>query len=177
MLRKFMLTAGLLTLAACSTTTTGPEDPGKYRGYDVQVSGAGDASCGALSSAEVARAVAVTSAFRASRGLPAVSADQRLNKIAAQQACHMAKTGLMSHAGPSNEGPKHRAKAAGYAPSIIAENIAAGPYGLEQALSAWNASGGHVANITLPAVRDFGIGVATGADGTRYWAAVYAAGR
>lgn len=177
MLRNALLTIGLLTLAACSAAPISPSEPGKYRDYDVQVSAAGDASCGALSSGEVARAVAVTSAFRASRGLPAVSSDGRLNRIAAQQACHMAKTGLMSHAGPANEGPKHRAKAAGYAPSIIAENIAAGPYGLDQALGAWNASGGHIANITLPAVKDFGIGMATGADGTRYWAAVYAGRR
>ena len=165
---------GLGLLSACGgPTETIPA--GKYRGYDVTVSAAGSASCGALSAAEVATAVASTSALRVRSGLPGVSAKADLNRIAAQQACHMAKTGIMSHAGPSNEGPKQRAKAAGYTPRIIAENIAAGPYGLQQVLTAWEVSSAHRANTTLPPVKDFGIGLATGADGTRYWAAVYAA--
>lgn len=165
---------GIGLLAACGgPTETIPAS--KYRGYDVTVSAAGAATCGALSSGEVATAVASTSALRARSGLPGVSPNADLNRIAAQQACHMAKTGIMSHAGPKNEGPKQRAKAVGYAPRIIAENIAAGPYGLQQALTAWEVSSAHRANTTLAPVRDFGIGVATGADGTRYWAAVYAA--
>lgn len=166
--------AALSIMGACGAPTVTTGDASKYRGYDVQVSGAGDAQCGALSSADIARAVAHTSGVRAQGGQAPVSGNARLNKIAAEQACHMAKTGLMSHAGPRNEGPKQRAQAAGYQPRIIAENIAAGPYDLGRVLGEWDRSSAHRANTMLPQVRDFGIGMAVGADGSRYWAAVYA---
>lgn len=165
----------VLILSACSANQSIEKQPyDKYRHYDVQVSQAGGASCDALSSGELASAAAATSSVRASRGLGPVRVNAKLTRIAQQQACHMAKTGLMSHAGASNEGPKQRAKSVGYQPTIIAENIAAGPYSLQQVLAAWTSSPGHITNISLPAVNDFGIGVAVGADGTRYWAAVYA---
>lgn len=163
----------LLGLAACSASVA-PTDPNAYRGYDVKVSDAGAAACGNLQASEVAVALKQTNALRARTGQPALSANPKLTKIAAQQACHMAMTGTMSHAGPGNEGPKQRAKAIGYQPRIIAENIAAGPYSLTQVVAQWEQSAAHRANSTLPAVREFGIGTATGPDGTRYWAAVYA---
>lgn len=179
MFRKTLpLTLVSVTVAACSSGAPEVmENPGKYRGYDVQVSAPGDAVCAPLSQAEISHAVSVTNAFRAKRGLAPLTPNAKMSKIASQQACHMAKTGMMSHAGPSNEGPKQRARAAGYKPMIIAENIAAGPYDLDRTLGAWSASAGHIGNMSLPQVRDFGIGVATGADGSRYWAAVYAAGK
>lgn len=166
---------GLLALAACSTAPTYTGDPQAYRGYDQRVSVAGAAQCGIVSSGEVAVAAARTSALRARSGAAPVHPNAQLTRIASEHACHMAKTGLMSHAGPGNEGPKQRARAVGYAPRIIAENIAAGPYDLGRVLAEWERSGGHRANATLEPVRDFGIGAAVGPDGSRYWVAVYAA--
>lgn len=166
--------AAALMLAACSGPS-GPSDPSQYRGYDQRVSEAGSAQCSPLSAGEVAAAAARTSAVRAASGAGAVSPNAQLNRIATEQACHMAKTGLMSHAGPRNEGPKQRAQAVGYAPRIIAENIAAGPYDLSRVLAEWERSPSHRSNIAIGAMRDFGIGMAVGPDGNRYWAAVYAA--
>ncbi|WP_246184969.1 CAP domain-containing protein [Paracoccus aestuariivivens] len=104
--------------------------------------------------------------------------DPRLARVAAAHACDMARRGLMSHKGSSTRGPMPRAKAAGYAPTIVAENIAAGPYNQPQVLAQWAASSGHIANIMIPQLRDFGIGKAVGSDGkTVYWSAVYAAPR
>lgn len=163
-----------LLVAGCASTS-GPSDPGQYRGYDQRVSASGDAQCVALSSQDIATAVARTSAVRASAGQGPVSANAQLNRIATEQACHMAKTGVMSHAGPRNEGPKQRAQAVGYAPRIIAENIAAGPYDLNRVLGEWERSGAHRANITMGPMREAGFGMAVGPDGSRYWAAVYAA--
>ena len=69
-----------------------------------------------------------------------------------------------------------RVKGAGYRPAVTAENIAAGPFDLARVLAAWNRSPGHLGNIMLPPVSDFGIGHAVAADGkTIFWAAVYAA--
>ena len=171
---KIALYGAILLLAGCASTA-GPSDPNAYRAYDARLSQGGAAQCGALSSGEIARAVARTSQLRAASGQGAVVADARLNRIAQQQACHMASSGLMSHAGPKNEGPKHRARAAGYTPRIIAENIAAGPYDLDRVLGEWERSRAHRANATMAPMRDFGIGRAVGPDGNRYWVAVYAA--
>ena len=170
---KMMSVVCVLGLAGCATTG-GPSDPNKYRDYDQRLSAGGAAQCASLSGAEIGRAVARTNALRARSGAAPLQANATLSSIAAQQACHMAKTGLMSHAGPRSEGPKDRARAAGYAPRIIAENIAAGPYDLNAVLGAWETSSSHRSNATLGAVRDFGIGMAVGADGNRYWASVYA---
>lgn len=164
----------LLAVTACSTATVTQHDAKAYRGHDVQVSAAGSAACPDLDDMSVATALKHTNDVRKLKGQRSLSPNTKLNRIAAQQACHMAKTGMMSHAGPQNEGPKHRAKAAGYAPRIIAENIAAGPYSLSQVLGEWDRSPAHLANSVLPPVTDFGIGTATGHDGTRYWTAVYA---
>lgn len=82
----------------------------------------------------------------------------------------------MTHAGGSRKGPGQRVKALGYSPRITAENTAAGPYNIEQVFAQWNSSRGHLRNISIPQIRDFGIGQATGSDGrTQYWAAVYGA--
>jgi len=175
--KRTMALAGLAlgALAGCGATTISPYAPDAYRGYDQRLSAAGAAQCGALSGAEIAAAVSHTSALRARSGAGPVVANAHLNRIASEQACHMAKTGVMSHAGPRGEGPKQRAQGVGYAPRIIAENIAAGPYDLGRVLGEWDASGAHRANATLQPIRDFGIGSAVGPDGSRYWAAVYAA--
>lgn len=169
---RVALFGAILAIAGCGSTIQSPSDPQQFRGYDQRVSQAGSAQCTPLSGGEISQAVARTNAARGSAA--DVRANAALNKIALDQACYMARTGVMSHAGPRNEGPKARAQAAGYAPRIIAENIAAGPYGLEAVLRAWEVSPSHRSNLTLGAVRDMGIAMAVGADGSRYWAAVYA---
>ena len=122
--------------------------------------------------------VAATNAVRRASGLPALSAHPALNQAAAQHACDMARQGRMSHKGTRNSGPAARVKAAGYAPSRTAENIAAGPFTLQGVLQAWVNSRSHRKNITMQQARHFGLGQAIGADGrTVYWSAVYAAPR
>lgn len=146
--------------------------------HAVQVSGPGDATCVATSSGQNRHAATATNAVRRGAGLPPVRPDPVLAKVAAQHACDMARRGRMTHTGSSTAGPGPRVKAAGYAPLVTAENIAAGPFSQERVLAEWNASGGHRANMLIPQVRDYGIGQAIGPDGrTRFWAAVYAAPR
>lgn len=174
-MKRITITSLLLALAACGANPTssydGPAD--KYRDKDHVISAAGVASCQALSSETEAVALQETNRFRAANGLSPLRRDQRLSAIATEQACHMARTGILSHAGPQNEGPKHRAAAKGYQARMIAENIGAGPFDLGRILSEWEKSSGHRANILLGPVKDYGIGTATGPDGSRYWVAVY----
>lgn len=180
MARTIQLSAAALLcalLAGCAQTKpdirVGGDDP-----HDMQLMPAGKATCLATSPTQNSHGAAATNAVRRKAGLPPVQPDPVLARVAAQHACDMAKRGRMTHQGSTTAGPGPRVKAAGYAPLVTAENIAAGPYSQEGVLQAWNASGGHRANMLIPQVRDYGIGQAIGPDGrTRFWAAVYAAPR
>lgn len=165
-------------LAGCAQTTPdirigGDDDP-----YAMQLMPAGKATCLATSSSQNSHGAAATNAMRRNAGLPPVQPNAVLARVAAQHACDMAQRGRMTHTGSRTKGPGPRVKAAGYAPMVTAENIAAGPFSQDRVLAEWNASGGHLANMLIPQVRDYGIGQAIGPDGkTRFWAAVYAAPR
>lgn len=161
-------------LAGCGNQqagTHGPRDP-----HDVQAAAPGKAGCVGTTAAQNAAGAQATNAARSRAGLPPVRANMLLAEVAAKHACDMASRGLMSHRGSKSAGPGPRVKARGYAPVLTAENIAAGPFDLPRVLKEWNASRGHLDNIMIPQVRDYGIGQAVGADGrTRFWAAIYAA--
>lgn len=168
----------IMTLLAAACSTGGTSSGSGSSSTDVQASAPGEAQCLTTTAAHQAAGVAATNAVRSMSGLPAVTANSTLAQAAAQHACDMAQRGRMTHGGSRTSGPSQRIKSLGYAPSVTAENIAAGPFGLERVLAEWTASPGHVANITIPQIREFGIGEAVGSDGrTRYWAAVYAAPR
>lgn len=162
-----------VALGACGGHTA----PGAARDpHDVQATAPGAAVCVQPSATQNAVGAQATNAVRSSAGLPPVRPNMLLAQVAAEHACDMAGRGLMTHRGSKSSGPGPRVKARGYAPLLTAENIAAGPFDLSRVLSEWNASQGHRDNITIPHVRDYGIGHAIGADGkTRFWAAVYAA--
>ncbi|WP_444431293.1 CAP domain-containing protein [Rhodobacter capsulatus] len=189
MLARPAAVLALLCLAACAAAPTapppapgaaaGPRLPGRVvwtDGHgDVAVAAAGRASCPATSAAMAATGLAVTNATRAQAGLAPMRSDPVLDRVAAAHACDMANRGTMTHAGSATTGPMARARQMGYRPQTIAENIAAGRFGLNGTLEQWSASPKHRANITIPSLRDFGIGTATAADGkTTFWTAVYA---
>nr|WP_090740692.1 CAP domain-containing protein [Paracoccus tibetensis] len=162
--------------SACSTggTSKGPSSGA----IDVQASAPGDAWCVPTTSAHQTAGVKATNAIRSRSGLPAVTANSLLAQAAALHACDMAERGRMTHGGSRTSGPSQRLKALGYTSTVTAENIAAGPFGLERVLAEWSASPGHIANIMIPRISEFGIGEAVGSDNrTRYWAAVYSAPR
>jgi len=179
----------LLCLAACGATSTtppqevvsspGPRLPGRVvwtDGHgDIAVAASGRASCPATSAAMAATGLAATNAARAQSGLSPLRANATLDRVAAAHACDMASRGTMTHKGASTTGPMARARQMGYRPQTIAENIAAGRFELNGTLAQWSASPKHRANITIPYLKDFGIGTATAADGkTTFWTAVYA---
>ncbi|SCY77774.1 CAP domain-containing protein [Paracoccus tibetensis] len=167
-----MLSSALL-LAACGTppATSGAEDP-----YAVQVGTAGTATCPTTTAQENSVGAAATNQARRQAGLPPVQPSPRLALVAARHACDMAQRGRMTHIGSTTTGPAARVRAAGYQPRITAENIAAGPFSQTRVLGEWTGSQGHLKNILLPQVSEFGIGQAIAEDGrTRYWTAIYAA--
>ena len=102
-------------------------------------------------------------------------ADPRLNAAAAQHAAWMAAHRSLSHTGPGGSTAVTRAAAQGYTGRsyAIAENIAYGQRTTTEVFNAWVASAGHRHNIDNAVYQDVGIGVATAADGARYWAVTF----
>lgn len=165
--------AFVLALSACAEQSTTSDKPDPHA---VQATQPGRAACIATQTHENQTGASATNSLRRNAGLPPVRANTLLAKVAADHACDMAQRGRMTHKGSTTSGPGSRVKAAGYAPMVTAENIAAGPFSLTRVLHEWNASAGHRDNILIPQVSDYGIGQAVAADGrTRFWAAVYAA--
>lgn len=174
--RPIQLSAALLCALLAGCAQTAPDIGGGP--HDMQLMPAGKATCLATSASQNSQGAAATNALRRKAGLPPVRPDPVLARVAAQHACDMAQRGRMTHAGSGTSGPGPRVKAAGYAPAVTAENIAAGPFSQARVLAEWGASSGHLANMLIPQLRDYGIGQAVGPDGrTRFWAAVYAAPR
>lgn len=171
-----MALASILAVAACAGPEGGKNDD--HGGIHVQATAPGDPVCYQTTPQQAQVGADATNALRQKAGLPRVSPNPLLSRVAARHACDMARRGLMTHKGSGTPGPGARVKANGYMPMLTAENIAAGPYSLGRVLAEWNASQGHRDNILIPQVRDYGIGSALAADGkTRFWAAVYAAPR
>jgi len=162
-----------LIIAGCATTTSAPDPHAVTVEKTVN---AGKVTCTSTSAQTNRLGAASTNAVRSQAGLPPLRVNSLLSQAASRHACDMAKRGRMTHKGSSTTGPSQRVKALGYSPRISAENIAAGPFDRKRVLSEWRGSKGHLDNIMLPQVNEFGIGHAVGADGkTQYWAAVYAA--
>lgn len=178
MTRLPLLSAAALCGAILSGCAQTASDARSGDPHAMQLMSAGQATCLATTPGQNEQGAAATNALRRSAGLPPLRPSQVLAQVAARHACDMAQRGRMTHLGSKTTGPGPRVKAAGYAPSVTAENIAAGPFSQGRVLAEWNGSSGHRANILIPQVRDYGIGQAIGPDGkTRFWAAVYAAPR
>lgn len=125
-------------------------------GADAQ---AGSSSLDALRSA----VVCLINQQRTSRGLPALSVSQELNRSAQGWTNTMVLTGQFTH-GPG-DAFAGRINAAGYNWQTAGENIAAG-YGTPRSVVAgWMASTDHCQNILDPSFRDVGTGVSSSAVG------------
>ena len=117
------------------------------------------------------------SAYRASRGLPPVTVDQRLTQIAADHARLMARANRVAHVLPGEGSFSRRIDAGGFEASVAAENIGAGYESLAAALEGWQRSPAHDANLLKPEVTLIGIAASTAPESTygTYWSLVLAA--
>jgi uncharacterized protein YkwD len=119
--------------------------------------------------------------FRAQGGLGGLRLDPTLVMVARQRAADMAQNGYFSHYSPSNPSQAQVyafLAAAGYSYNKAGENIARNNYADSQsvgvAMNAFMASPGHYANIMNSNYRSIGIGYATGSNGMKYYAVVFA---
>jgi uncharacterized protein YkwD len=104
---------------------------------------------------DTAAAASMISGYRANNGLPAVTLDPELTRLAQAQADVMAKRDKLDH----NAGKPFtaRLKASGYDAKSAAENISAGYHTLAEAFSGWRDSPPHRANMLLKGATRIGI--------------------
>ena len=143
MLRTFVVMLALLALAGCGADYT-PAQPSFYR--DLAEPGA---------QLDAAAAASMISGYRTNNGLPAVTLDPGLTRLAEAQAATMARRDKLDH----NAGKPFvaRLKASGYDAKTAAENIGAGYHTLAEAFSGWRDSKPHRANMLLKGATRMGI--------------------
>jgi uncharacterized protein YkwD len=161
-LRLLPLGAALL-LAACASDQIPSGQPSFYQNLT---------KGGQL---DPAAAASMISGYRRNHGLPAVTLDPELTRLAEAQARAMATKDKLDHnvAGPFKE----RLRKSGYNARVGAENIGAGYHTLAEAFSGWRDSPPHKANMLLRGATRMGI-AAVYVPNTKYkvfWALILAA--
>jgi uncharacterized protein YkwD len=112
--------------------------------------------------------LARVNAERAQAGRPPLQLDPRLNEAAQKHAEDMLLHSYYDHVSPEQTTPIQRVRKAGYVPHIVAENIARGPFTVEEVMDDWMLSREHRSNVLHPAFRDLGVGVAVGRNSVGY---------
>jgi len=143
-LRPLLAALALLALAACGTNNAPPAEPSFYRNL---------AQPGA--ELDATAAASMISGYRSNNGLPAVTLDPELMRLAQTQADLMAKRDKLDH----NAGKPFvlRLKASGYDAKHAVENVGAGYHTLAEAFSGWRDSKPHNANMLLAGATRIGI--------------------
>ena len=163
MLRALVVILALVELSGCAADTVPKAEPSFYRNL---------AQPGAQ--LDAAAAASMISGYRTNNGLPAVTLDPELTRVAEAQAANMAKRDKLDH----NAGKPFvvRLKAAGYDAKTAAENIGAGYHSLAEAFSGWRDSAPHRANMLLAGATRIGIAaIYTPASKYKvYWALILA---
>jgi uncharacterized protein YkwD len=152
--RTVILVLALAGLAACTSSDLPTGQPSFYRNL---------AEPGA--ELDAGAAASMLSGYRANNGLPAVTLDPELMRLADQQARAMVARDKLSHeaGGPFTT----RLRKAGYRSKAAAENVSAGYYTLAEAFSGWRDSGPHNANMLLKGATRMGI-AAVYSPGSKY---------
>jgi uncharacterized protein YkwD len=113
----------------------------------------------------------LVNAERKKANLSPVKINEKLTKAAREHSTNMAKQNKLDHT-LDGKGPGDRITATGYKYSTVAENIAMGQKTPADAMQTWFNSTDHKANI-LGNYTEFGIGIASDANGQRYWTQVF----
>jgi len=120
-------------------------------------------------------AQSMISGYRQNNGLPPLSLDPALMKMAEEQARIMASRDKLDHS--AGRAFNERMKGSGFDAKIAAENIGAGYHTLAEAFSGWRDSPPHRANMLLKDATQMGIAAAY-SPGSKYkvfWSLILAA--
>ena len=115
--------------------------------------------------------VTLTNAERAKAGCGPLAVNATLTAVAQAHSQDMATNNYFDHNSQDGRTPFDRMTAAGYRYSTAAENIAAGQRTPQDVMTAWMNSPGHRANILDCALKQIGVGYATGSSSQYgvYW--------
>jgi uncharacterized protein YkwD len=67
-----------------------------------------------------------------------------------------------NHRSPQGTSPADRVRKSGYTAYLVGENIARGPFTVNEAMDNWLQSREHRRNLLHPGFRDLGVGIAVG---------------
>jgi uncharacterized protein YkwD len=106
----------------------------------------------------------------------ALALSATLTRVAADHARELATRQVLAHRGRDGSTAGQRVRAAGYRPTSVGENIAAGPASAEEVMNGWLASPGHCANLMNGSYTELGLAYADAGPGSPglYWVQVLA---
>jgi uncharacterized YkwD family protein/spore coat assembly protein SafA len=110
---------------------------------------------------------------RTSRGLPALTANWQLSRVARYKSQDMIDKNYFAHQSPTYGSPFDMMEAFGLRFSAAAENIAYGQRTAQEVVNAWMNSPGHRSNILSRSYSQTGVGCAKKANGTLYWTQMF----
>lgn len=110
---------------------------------------------------------------RTNRGLPALTKNWQLSRVARYKSQDMIDKNYFSHTSPTYGSPFTMMQDFGLHFSAAGENIAYGQRTAQEVVNAWMNSPGHRANILSASYTQIGVGAAKKADGTLYWTQMF----
>lgn len=110
---------------------------------------------------------------RTKDGLPPLTANWELSRVARYKAMDMRDNHYFSHTSPIYGNPFTMIKSFGISFSVAEENIAAGQATPQAVVQAWMNSPGHRANILSTTCTQIGVGYAQGGSYHYYWSQMF----
>lgn len=113
--------------------------------------------------------IRLTNLERTKRGLPALTTNWQLSRVARYKSQDMVNKNYFAHESPTYGSPFKMMENFGLKFSAAGENIAYGQRTPQEVVTSWMNSPGHRANILSTAYTQIGVGAAKKANGTLYW--------
>lgn len=110
---------------------------------------------------------------RARLGIPALTENSELSRIARIKSEDFVKNNYFSHTSPTYGTPFDMLRSFGITFTAAAENIASGQRTAAEVMNTWMNSSGHRANILSSTYNQIGVGVAKDNNGKLYWTQMF----
>lgn len=117
--------------------------------------------------------VKLVNAERSKAGLPALTKNSDLCRVARLKSEDMIARGYFAHTSPTYGSPFDMMESFGFRFTAAAENIAYGQRTPADVMRAWMNSPGHRSNILSANVSEIGVGVAANPSGVLYWTQMF----
>lgn len=159
---------------AAATPPSGSTSTGSTAGASADLCGTAVSVADILAKLNAARSVARGCGFATYAAAPALAWNAKLAIAAQAHSLDMASHSLFSHTGSDGGSVAERASAAGYAWSMLGENISGGQAGADDAIAIWLSSPAHCANLMNPGYKDVALACSAspGSAHLRYWTLV-----